>query len=283
MMSDNHVENISKPILWIHIPFELNARSWETFYSRNTNKLNLPYVHMCIRSIVEHCSNKFHIVIVDDTSFERLLPEWKYDLSQIGSPLKEKYRYLGLTKLLYKFGGMLVPRSMLVFKCLFQMYLEGCNNELPFVVEKNVQNHCFKGDHRFIGCIKNCNIMKNFIEFQEKLNHRDYTNESVFLNILNEWIYKHCASFNVVDGKKIGIKTDDNKPILLENLFETKRLNLACCNYGILIPENELMKRHKYNWFCKMNENEIISGEFILSKYFVIALSKIYVVNNIIF
>ena len=31
-----------KPILWIHTSTELNARNWESFYSRSNKKLNQP-------------------------------------------------------------------------------------------------------------------------------------------------------------------------------------------------------------------------------------------------
>jgi hypothetical protein len=33
-----------KPILWIHTTHEVNARNWPSFFSRNTTKLNQPYI-----------------------------------------------------------------------------------------------------------------------------------------------------------------------------------------------------------------------------------------------
>ena len=46
------------------------------FHSRNTNNLNQPYLHLTIQSIIDHCSNDFHICLIDDDSFSKLIPEW---------------------------------------------------------------------------------------------------------------------------------------------------------------------------------------------------------------
>ena len=36
--------NIKKPIIWVHIPYDINARKWESFFSRNTENLNQDYL-----------------------------------------------------------------------------------------------------------------------------------------------------------------------------------------------------------------------------------------------
>ena len=41
-----------KPIVWIHIPYEINSRSWDSFYSRNSENLNQPYLYLTIESII---------------------------------------------------------------------------------------------------------------------------------------------------------------------------------------------------------------------------------------
>ena len=34
----------NKPIIWIHMVRDINARNWLSFYSRNSTKLNQPYL-----------------------------------------------------------------------------------------------------------------------------------------------------------------------------------------------------------------------------------------------
>ena len=56
LLTDSPEEKKLKTILWIHIPYELNSRSWESFYGRMSNELNMPYIYLCIKSIVEKLS-----------------------------------------------------------------------------------------------------------------------------------------------------------------------------------------------------------------------------------
>ena len=65
-----------KPILWIHNHYQMNARKWKNFSSRNSKKLNQPYIQLCIQSIIKHCGNSFNIVLISDTSFQKLIPNW---------------------------------------------------------------------------------------------------------------------------------------------------------------------------------------------------------------
>ena len=61
---NDSLEDIKKPILWIHIAHEKNARWWQSFYSRSTEYLNQPYIFLTIRSIIQHCADDFHICLI---------------------------------------------------------------------------------------------------------------------------------------------------------------------------------------------------------------------------
>ena len=54
-----------KPFLWIHTKHKINARNWQSFYSRNSKRLNQPYKDLCVESIVNHCSDSFKICLID--------------------------------------------------------------------------------------------------------------------------------------------------------------------------------------------------------------------------
>ena len=43
LLNDSTLAQTDKPILWVHVTFETNARWWPHFASRNTQCLNQPY------------------------------------------------------------------------------------------------------------------------------------------------------------------------------------------------------------------------------------------------
>ena len=64
----------NKPKLWIHMDYHINSRKWKNFMSRNSTDLNQPYLYLTIQSIINHNSNDFHICLIDDDAFEKILP-----------------------------------------------------------------------------------------------------------------------------------------------------------------------------------------------------------------
>ena len=70
----------------------------------------------------------------------------------------------------------------------------------------------------------------------------------------------------MIDGKKIGIKSKDDKPIFLDDLMEEKFLNLSG-SFGIYIPSDELLKRNKHNWLAVLSKEEIYNSNIAISKY----------------
>ena len=82
------LSSIKKPIIWIHIEYSKNSRSWLSFGSRNSLELNQDYLYLTIRSIINCCSDYFHIVLIDDDSFKILLENWNVDLNKLENPQK---------------------------------------------------------------------------------------------------------------------------------------------------------------------------------------------------
>jgi hypothetical protein len=77
----------------------------------------------------------------------------------------------------------------------------------------------------------------------------------------------------LIDGEMIGTKTViDKKPVLIEDLIGEDYINIRPDSYGVYIPEEELLKRNKYQWFTVMSTEEILQSRMALSKYFVDAV-----------
>lgn len=279
LLNDSPLYGFNRPKLWIHTKYEINSRKWKSFGSRNTTNLNQPYLHLTIKSIINHCGNDFNICLIDDESFSKLLPSWDIDLKQMAEPKRTQYRELAMLELVYYYGGMVVPNSFVCTKNLKGLYDEGLNNGKIFACEtinhhfnllKQTNHPVFIPSTYFIGGNKNDETMKNIIEFAKGIyfNPHFSSEEEVIGKIafhLNDLQKEN--KINIISGKLIGIKTNKNKPILLEDLLEENYLDLSENKYGIYIPEDQILNRTKYQWFSVLSEEEILESKLIIAKY----------------
>ena len=77
LLNESPLYGYNRPKLWLHTKYEYNARKWKSFGSRSSTDLNQPYVHLTIKSIINHCSDDFNVCLIDDDSFSQLIPGWK--------------------------------------------------------------------------------------------------------------------------------------------------------------------------------------------------------------
>ena len=281
LLNDSPLYGYNKPKIWIHTKYDINARKWKDFYSRNSYDLNQPYIHLTIKSIISHCSNDFHICLIDDETFSKLIPTWDIDLHTIAEPLKTQYRELGLAQLIYFYGGMLVPNSFLCTRNLKQLYEEGLQGNKPFVCEAinrtiNIQ-HDIKGtnmpfipDTYFMGAKKHDPVIKEYVDYLKSRSMNGHiTRVYEFLGDTSVGcsgtIQK--GKMNLIGGEFIGIKTNKRKQVLIEDLLEDNYIDLNKNMYGIYIPENELLLRPKYSWFCVLNTQQILESNVFIAKH----------------
>lgn len=126
LLNDSPLQGKYKPKLWIHSVYDVNARDWKTNQFRNS-KTNLaqPYLVLTIQSIINFCGDDFHVCLIDDNSFAKLIPTWDVDMTTISDPMRTYVREIGMLQLLYFYGGMRVPDSFLCLKPLYPLY-EAC-------------------------------------------------------------------------------------------------------------------------------------------------------------
>jgi hypothetical protein len=124
-----------KPILWLHVPYEYNSRHWLSWGSRSSLDLNQPYLYLTVRSIIKQCEDSFTICLIDDSSFQRLIPGWNINMTTIADPILANMRMLGLTKLLYIYGGLICPISFVCLKDLNGLFRKGTRGDKMFVCE----------------------------------------------------------------------------------------------------------------------------------------------------
>jgi len=285
LLNENPIYNMHKPKIWIHTKYEINARKWRDFMSRNTCDLNQPYIHYTIQSIIDQNTDDFNICLIDDETFSKLIPDWDADIVNMAEPMKSYMREIGLLRLIHIYGGMLVPNSFLCTKPLIDLYND--NGKKPFVCEQ-INRTCCLAEHQkkmlfvpsttFMGCKKGDKTVGLLIEYLKYMLSKrfDLTDERNFVGDSTQWCIKaiNVGDMNLVLGQKIGIKTSKKKTILLEDLFEERKLDLDKSCLGIYIPEDELKRRHKYNWFLYLSKDDMMKANVAIVKYIQGALSK---------
>lgn len=192
LLKDKTLDKSKKPILWIYIPHEYNSRNWLSFGSRSSNELNQPYLYLTVKTIIKNCDESFKIVLIDDGSFEKLIPNWNINMSLLVDPIKGYVRQLAMAKLIYTYGGLNVPISFLCFRDLISLYNKGTNDDTMFVCENydtNITstNKLFYPDANFMGAKKENDTLKEFINFMEQTISNDFTAETKFLGEFDEW------------------------------------------------------------------------------------------------
>ena len=279
LLNDSPLYGFNKPKIWVHTKYELNARKWKSFYSRNTTDLNQPYIHLTIKTIINHCGEDFNICLIDDETFSKLIPSWDIDLSTVAEPMKAHIRQIGLVSLVYYYGGMVVPNSFLCIKNLKGLYDEGILNNCPFVCEnvnhtvnlaKHSQKMIFSPDLSFFGAVKNDPTIKLLMDYlKTRTQNPHFTSEIEFFGDTSEWCSMAIQEqkMNLIGGELIGVKTKKRKPILVDDLMEENFLDLNTATYGIYIPEDEILKRIRYQWFSVMSTQQLLDTNIILSKY----------------
>jgi hypothetical protein len=267
-----------KPILWIHVPYEYNSRNWLSFGSRSSFDLNQPYLYLTVRSIIKNCDKSFTICIIDDTSFKRLIPGWNINMTSISDPILSNMRMLGMMKLLYIYGGMHCPLSFLCLKDLNEMYIKGTRGEKMFVcetVDRNITSTDvdFYPNLSFCGAPKDCETIRELCNFIQRTASHDYTADTKFLGDYDKWCKQRIENgkINMIEGVEIGTKTIDEKQIIVDDLMSNNYLDLYQGTYGILIPSEEILSRHKFEWFARLSPKQVMESDTIIGNYILLS------------
>lgn len=280
LLDDVALGKSKKPILWVHVPYEYNSRNWLSFGSRSSFDLNQPYLYLTMRSIIRQCDKSFTICIIDDASFKKLIPGWNIDMTKISDPILSNMRTLGMAKLLYIYGGLVCPLSFVCLKDLSSLYIKGTRGDKMFVCETinrtaTSSDLDFFPNVSFFGAPKECETIKEMCHYIQSTISNDYTAESVFLGEFDKWCMARIqrGQINFIDGIEIGTKTTTGKQIVIDDLLSNHYLDVCTETYGIYIPADEILKRHKFEWFARLSEKQVLQSDTIIGNYILVALA----------
>ena len=278
LANDVATMDMKKPFLWIPVEYDVNERSWLNFGSRNTTNLNQPYLYLTIRSIIEKCGNSFNICIIDDNVFNKLIPNWTIVVSRLTSPLRSHMRELAMAKLLNKYGGMRLPPSFICFEDLITLYELGINKETAsggVFVSEMVSNNItassiiFGPCSKIMGCVKDTQLMKSYIEYLEVLISNDYTEQMDFEGKISKWFFNEISkgAMNIIKPELIGAKKIDDSPVILDNLLGDTNMELSNESFGLYINSCELLRRRNFGWFVRMSPKQVLESNTQIAKY----------------
>jgi len=267
-----------KPILWIHDTHDVNARNWSSFYSRNNIKLNQPYLLSCLEAIVKQCGQSFNICLIDDNSFSRLIPNWDISIRKLAEPIRSHVRTLAMAKLLYTFGGMTIPNSMIVIKDLMPLYARGISGTGCFVGEiaptSEVATYTkMMPNHTILGCVRECPTIKEYIGYLEVLNSRDYTSEIDFCGDVNRYLYGLTARrrLNKINGCLFGVQDTSGNAVNIDRLLGSTYVDFDPKIYGVYLPQRQILDRTRYGWFARSSQEQLRTIDSVATKMLLIA------------
>jgi len=273
------------PIIWIHSKYEVNARNWVDFYSRNTKDLNQPYKELTLKTIIDKCGSDFNICLINDESFSDLIPNWNIDIHKVADPIKSNIRELAIAKILDTYGGMLLPDSFICLDSLKYIYNTGIQDDKMFVGEllhtNNVNTpECnmetrnnYYPSTKLMGCAKECQTMKCYINMLETLISQDSTADSVFTGEIQLWLNEKVKmqGINIITSEYLGGRDNNGKIVTLDELMGSSFIEFHDSMLGIYIPDNELLLRSKYSWLSRMSSQQVLESNNVLGKYLVLA------------
>ncbi len=275
LLNEDSILN-GKPILWIHNKYEINSRNWDSFFSRNNAKLNQPYKKLCVETVIKNCGDDFNICLIDDDSFLKLVPGWTLQVGEMADPIKSHIRKLALSKLLYYYGGMLLPSSTVVVKDIKCCYNKLLSSKSCFVGEtinesETSNKSIFFPNTNVMGCKRNSPAMKEYMLHLEGLN--DYSNEYEFDGKPERFMHKLCTEGKVAlwKGKFLGQIDLNKEEITLEKLMSSAPVRFNSMRV-LVINGEDLLKRTKYAWFCRMDKAQILESKTVIGKLLAISL-----------
>lgn len=285
MLGGNGPEH-NKPIMWIHVEREWNAREWSHFMSRGSEEVNQPYMYLTISSILNACGDHFNVAIIDDYSFRKILPNWTVGMEHVNGPVRHNLRRIAIAQLLYMYGGITIPASSVCLRSLAQIHANGISGgNTMYLGEFAASTNYLLGagrdvesartklapDTRFMGCTPKSRAMLGLVYF---LKNNQHASESEFLESHNRFCEEliHSNQATLLDGRIIGTRTAKGTPVSVHELMgdtyiEYDNAALHC----ICVPHEAILAMPKYQWFAYLSTHQVLQSSTMIGKWLAMA------------
>jgi len=271
LLSDIALYGNDKPKLWVFAGTSKPCvSSWRPIRDYLNADLSEPYISECVKSIIKKCSADFNVIIVDDETMSKFLPDWDVSLTRVAGNERRMKRIQGLARLLQRYGGMVVPASFLCFESPIRLL-----SKTPFVVNTTSKGRNaaeFKNEPRFapnllfMGAQVGCPAIGKLVNFLESADEQfRNSQEDLFLDVAGKFA---GDIMTVVPARVVGAADNEGKPVGLEELFSVNGVALAPDALGVYFDNDEIARRNKYNWFSDVAIEHVIESDLAVGRYF---------------
>ena len=274
----------SLPIIWIHASQETNARWWSSFNSRNSTCINQPYEILTIKSIIDRCGGSFHVCLINDNTFGKLLPDWNIDLEQTAEPVKGKLRELAYAKLMHMYGGLRLPASFLCHRDMLDLYISETKHDKIIVgslPDKSVTSaeSIYSPSPKFLACKANNRVMGEYVDYLTELVKSDATASSIFQGDISVWFQqKDSTDVTILPPELLGVADSQGNMVCIERLVGTTPLDIVDEAYGLYIPANDVLGRTAYQWLSRMSISQILESDTAIGKHLLLGSTTMTII-----
>jgi hypothetical protein len=262
--------NETNKIIWMY---------WETL----PGKKKPGYIDLCINSVKHNCGKCFNVIVLDEKSIYKYLPEIKnMNFNGLNLPQKvDYYRYA----LLEKYGGVWIDADILVIKCICPFFNKlkeydyvgfGCGYDLKTC--KIIKNGYSKPLNWFMISRKNTDFLKCIKnKAEKKINDANNNNNldyhgigKIILNECYEELHKkNNWSYYHIPSKCQEFDSEGNK---LNNIM--KEFNWKDCkNERYFFPLYNTAPGYP-DWFKNLSQEELINSNTYLKPIIDMAFSE---------
>jgi hypothetical protein len=180
-------------------------------------------------------------------------------------------RQVGMLRLVYLYGGMILPNSFVCGQNLKSFYETSTKNQTrPFACEMVDKKHDFTPSLLMMGAAKHNDGIYKFLNYYEWVSKNPHPNQEYdFMGDTHAWLAAagKKGEWEIVDGAKIGVKTKLKQPMLVDDLMEETFLPLDHSCVGVFIPADEILSRFKYQLFAAISNEQLMTSEVGIVRY----------------
>lgn len=270
-------DNTQKPYMWVY---------WEL-----VNGATSPpeYIQLCLYIIKKNGSRYFNVILLDERNIFTYLPDLRKDINTLPIALKTDYIRV---KLLYEYGGLWVDADTILMNNLKYIAQKLKQNlEVDFVsfgctgaVCKNNEGYG-RPSNGVMGSIKHGLLISRCLKALDiKLNSYyslpiDKRSEFNYFElgkiiIWNEYdkIISENPKYKMyhVPSYSDGTRDINGHWIAMNLIFKHKYTYSHPDKLLVVMLANSAYcgKDEKYNWFCKLNKDQILYGDYFISDLF---------------
>jgi hypothetical protein len=130
---------------------------------------------------------------------------------------------------------------------------------------------------KMMGCKKFDPVMKEYMDYMMEVTGHDHTQDMDFTGETTRWwLAKQEAAptaVSLIPPEELSVKTTTNKPVLIEDLLSDTDVPLSPTAAGMYIPEQEILKRSKYQWFARLSPQQVLESHTLIGKYLLVKAS----------